>query len=162
MPCTRTAVNVGARVAAFLAEKRGRATGRRWYLRPAMSDDAQSGTSAHFRRSARAAIELRVHYRRDEPDAALEKVGRIADLGMGGAFVQSERPPAIGTAIVLTLQAPTAWDPLELPAQVRWISDDSASALGRGFGLEFRGLAPSQASALYELLASAGFGEREG
>lgn len=127
-------------------------------------------SDAHFRRSARAAIELRVCFRRDEPGSALEKAGRIADLGMGGAFVQSERPPAIGTAIVLTLQAPTAWDPLELPAEVRWVhegDDDEAAdgaappGLGRGFGLKFRALAPTQAAALYELLSSAGFGERQ-
>ncbi|MDQ3037821.1 MAG: PilZ domain-containing protein [Myxococcota bacterium] len=129
-------------------------------------------SDAHFRRSARAAIELRVCFRRDEPGSALEKAGRIADLGMGGAFVQSERPPAIGTPIVLTLQAPTAWDPLELPAEVRWTSDDDAAGamtragaipagFGRGFGLKFRALAPTQAAALYELLSSAGFGERE-
>lgn len=131
-------------------------------------------SDAHFRRSARAAIELRVCFRRDEPGSALEKAGLIADLGMGGAFVQSERPPAIGTAIVVTLQAPTAWDPLELPAEVRWVHDDAAPeetaseaseaaiGLGRGFGLKFRALAPTQAAALYELLTSAGFGEREG
>lgn len=115
----------------------------------------------HFRRSARTPIELRVCFRRDEPGAALEKAGRISDLGMGGAFVQVERPPPIGTPIVLTLQAPTAWDPLELPAEVRWLSDAGAE-LGAGFGLKFRGLAPSQATALYELLASAGFSEKEG
>ena len=128
-------------------------------------------SDAHFRRSARAAIELRVCFRRDEPGSALEKAGLIADLGMGGAFVQSERPPAIGTPIVLTLQAPTAWDPLELPAEVRWVSgeggaggDGAAPAgLGRGFGLKFRSLAPTQAAALYELLSSTGFAEeREG
>jgi Tfp pilus assembly protein PilZ len=123
--------------------------------------------SEHFRRSARAAIELRVCFRRDEPGSALEKAGLIADLGMGGAFVQSERPPAIGTPIVLTLQAPTAWDPLELPAEVRWVSGEGEAAapagLGRGFGLKFRSLAPTQAAALYELLSSAGFAEeREG
>lgn len=115
----------------------------------------------HFRRSARTPIELRVCFRRDEPGAALEKAGRISDLGMGGAFVQVDRPPPIGTPILLTLQAPTAWDPLELPAEVRWLSDDPVG-LGQGFGLEFRGLAPSQATALYELLASAGYSEKEG
>lgn len=66
-------------------------------------------SDGHFRRTARAAIELRVHFRRDEPGSALQKAGRIADLGMGGAFVESERPPPVGTSIVVTLQAPTAW-----------------------------------------------------
>ncbi|UJR82483.1 PilZ domain-containing protein [Sandaracinus amylolyticus] len=116
-------------------------------------------TDAHFRRSARTAIELRVCFRRDEPGAALEKAGRIADLGMGGAFVQADRPPPIGASIVVTLQSPTAWDPLELPAEVRWVSDDGLAGLGRGFGVKFGDLAPTQAAALYELLSSAGFEE---
>lgn len=118
-------------------------------------------SDGHFRRSARTAIELRVHFRRDEPGSALEKAGRIADLGMGGAFVQTERPPPVGTPIVLTLQAATAWDPLELPAEVRWTHDEPIG-LGRGFGIKFRALAPAQASALYELLAQTGYPEKEG
>lgn len=129
------------------------------YLRFPMSE-------GHFRRSARTPIELRVCFRRDEPGSALEKAGRISDLGMGGAFVYSERPPPIGTPIVVTLQAPTAWDPLELPAEVRWVNDAPFAAgpagAGRGFGLEFRRLAPAQATALYELLAQSGFAEKEG
>lgn len=122
-------------------------------------------SDAHFRRSARTPIELRVCFRRDEPGAALEKAGRIADLGMGGAFVQSDRPPPVGAGIVVTLQSPTAWDPLELPAEVRWVSEDGrtelpSGAIGRGFGVKFRALSPSQAAALYELLSSSGFEER--
>lgn len=119
-------------------------------------------SDAHFRRSARSPIELRVCFRRDEPGAALEKAGRIADLGMGGAFVQADRPPPVGTGLVVTLQSPTAWDPLELPAEVRWVSEDGLAGLGRGFGVKFGALAPSQAAALYELLSSSGFEEREG
>jgi hypothetical protein len=114
----------------------------------------------HFRKSARTAVELRVHFRRDEPDAALEKAGLIADLGMGGAFVQSERPPGVGTPIVVTLQMATAWDPLELPAEVRWVSENE-KGLGKGFGMKFRSLQPTQATALYELLASLGYVEKE-
>lgn len=119
-------------------------------------------SDAHFRRSRRTPIELRVCFRRDEPGAALEKAGLIADLGMGGAFVQADRPPPVGAGVVVTLQSPTAWDPLELPAEVRWVSDEGGAGLGRGFGVAFRALAPSQATALYELLSSSGFEEREG
>ena len=65
-------------------------------------------SEAHWRRTARATVELTAHFRRDEPGAALEKAGRITDLGMGGAFVHTQRPPTVGTRIVLTLSAPTA------------------------------------------------------
>ncbi len=119
-----------------------------WYRGETMSD-------AHFRRAARTAIELVVHYRRDEPGATLEKAGRIADLGMGGAFVHTERPPGVGTPVLLRLAAPTAWDPLELVAEVRWVS----AALPRGFGVAWSGLSPAQANALYELVVAGGFSE---
>jgi Tfp pilus assembly protein PilZ len=128
-------------------------------------------SEGHFRRSARIAIDLRVSFRRDASGSALEKAGRIADLGMGGAFVESERPPPVGTEIVLTLQAPTAWDPLELPAEVRWIHDGQGESerdagaeggLGAGFGLSFRALSKTQAAALYELITSTGFSESAG
>jgi hypothetical protein len=99
----------------------------------------------HFRQSPRAPVELRAQFRRDEPGAALEKGGRVSDLGMGGAFLEASDPPPEGTRLWVTFSVPTAWDPLEVPAEVRWRGEG-------GFGVRFRALTPGQAAALRELV----------
>jgi len=113
-----------------------------------MADDA------HFRRTARQPIELRVSYRRDSKDAPLEKSGRLVDLGLGGAQIRSVRPPPVKTTLRITLASPSSWDPLELGATVRWIAEDRET-----FGVEFDRLSRSEASALYELLSVSRFAE---
>ena len=115
-------------------------------------------SEAHFRRSARRPVELRASFRKDEAGASLEKAGRISDLGMGGAFVEHDRPLAAGTRMVLTLSSPSAWDPLEVPCEVRWVRDAEAP---RGMGVRFVALTKPQANALYDLLVSTGYVERD-
>ncbi len=116
-----------------------------------MSDDG-----AHFRRTARQPVELSVRFRRDADGAALEHSAKLLDLGLGGAQVRCERPPPVGTRVRLTLIAPTAWDPLELPCEVRWVDEGEQ---GPAFGVAFDGLTRAQASALYELLSVSRFAE---
>ena len=106
---------------------------------------------AHFRKSARAAVELRARYRRDDPRAALERAVRVTGLGVGGAFLHD---PAlrVGERLVLSVTAPTAWEPLELPAEVRWTD-------ARGAGVAFRALSATQATALRALVDLVGYAE---
>jgi hypothetical protein len=113
---------------------------------------------AHFRRTARQPVELSVRFSRDPDDAALERSGKLLDLGLGGAQVRCARPPVVGSRVRLTLAAPTAWDPLELAGEVRWVepSDDGAA-----FGLAFERLSSAQAAALHELLSISGFADDE-
>ena len=103
--------------------------------------------AAHLRQGNRAPVELRASYRRDRPGAVLEKGGRVSDLSMGGAFVETGDPPDDGTHLWLTFSTPTAWDPLELPAEVRWSKPG-------GFGVRFRALTATQAQALHALVQS--------
>lgn len=110
------------------------------------------GEDPHFRRTARQPLELSVTFRRDADGAAFEHSGRLVDLGMGGAQVRCERPPAVGTRLRLMLKSPSAWDPLNLSAEVRWVDDES-----KLFGLAFDGLERTQATALYELLSKTQF-----
>lgn len=106
----------------------------------------------HFRRSARSAVDLKVTFRLDRRDAELQKAGRVSDLGMGGVFVACASAPPVGSAIRLVFSLPTAWDPLDLPAEVRWTKPS-------GFGAEFRQLSPQQAEALYDLVQRLDFEE---
>lgn len=107
---------------------------------------------SHFRRTARQPIELAVRFRRDAEDAALEHSGTLLDLGLGGAQVRSERTPDVGTRLRFTLVAPSAWDPLELSAEVRWTD-------GATFGVAFGRLSRAEAAALYRLMAASRFAE---
>jgi len=108
----------------------------------------------HFRRSARSAVDLKVSFRLDRRDAELQKAGRVSDLGMGGVFVACTSVPTLGSSIRLIFSLPTAWDPLELPAEVRWTKPG-------GFGAEFRQLSPLQAEALHGLVQRLDFEESE-
>lgn len=108
----------------------------------------------HFRRTARQPIELSVRFRRDEEDARLQLSGRLVDFGLGGVQIRCERPPPVGERLRIVLVAPSAWDPLDLPGQVRWVDEARQT-----FGVEFDGLRPPEATALHELLAVTRFAE---
>ena len=76
---------------------------------------------AHFRRSARAKVLLRAEIRRGSRDAILTKGGDVADLSVGGAYIESPSVLAVGDEVWVRFVAPTAWEPLELRAEVRWV-----------------------------------------
>lgn len=114
--------------------------------------------TSHFRRGGRAPIELRVRWRRRDVGATLEQEGTTSDVGMGGAYVRAHRLPEQGERVVLTLVAPSAWDPLEIHAVVRWVREAEGGAIG-GFGVEFGKLTEPQASALYDLLQTIEYAE---
>lgn len=116
--------------------------------------------STHFRRGARQPVALSVRFRRAEAGAVLELLGRTSDVGMLGAFIEAERLPEPGTALVLAISAPSAWEPLELPAEVRWVAGGT-DGTPRGFGARFGELAEHEAAALYELLAASQYVEPE-
>lgn len=109
---------------------------------------------SHFRRTARQAVELSVRFRRDAEDAAFEHSGTLLDLGLGGAQVRSTRAPDVGARVRITLIAPSAWDPLDLPAEVRWADREA-------FGVAFERLSRPEAAALYELLSVSRFAPKE-
>ena len=112
------------------------------------------GDDPHFRRTARQPLELGVRFRRDAADAPFERSGQLIDLGMGGAQIQHDRPPPTGERLRVQLTAPSAWDPLDLEAEVKW-SDGST------FGVQFAPLSASEANAMYELLAVTRFAREE-
>lgn len=114
---------------------------------------------SHFRKGGRRRLALRVRYRLGR-GRALEHGGMISDLGVGGAFMEVEHPPPVGTRLILTLDSPTSWEPLELPAEVRWVgSTDDGGA--RGCGVRFVRVPGSTAAALYELIHANAFAAAE-
>ena len=110
----------------------------------------------HFRATARTPVALVVRFRRDDPRSTLEHAGKTTDISMAGLFVETERPPPKGTRLRLTLVAPTAWEPLAIPVEVRWVSE-GGKGRARGFGANFSDLGATQASALHELLQASAY-----
>ena len=88
---------------------------------------------------------------------ALEQRGRTLDLGVHGAFIACQRPPILGTTLTLELRSPTAWDPLNITCQVRWVSPGVDEP--PGFGVRFEDLSASQATALHDFLQSLDYDE---
>ncbi len=75
---------------------------------------------------------------------------KLADLSLGGAFVQSQAPLPAGSEVALTVRPPRALMRLHLPARVAWMRDTGdATGMGLAFGLQ----SPKQAERLQKLLA---------
>jgi uncharacterized protein (TIGR02266 family) len=115
------------------------------------SDDA-----SHHRRERRQSISLEIRYKRDSDGSTLVHRGRTSDLGLGGAFVESESSPPVGTKLLVSVVTPTAWDPMTIEAEVRWLNDGS-NGEPAGFGVRFGTLSGHQATALYELINHSAF-----
>ena len=65
---------------------------------------------------------------------AIGLLGRTAAADQTLTFDEDLR---VGVRLVISVTAPTAWEPLELPAEVRWTD-------GRGAGVAVRSLTPTQ------------------
>lgn len=74
--------------------------------------------------------------------------GSLVDVGLGGARISCLRPPPVGTRLRVALTPPTAWEPLEVPAEVRWVDGERQP----GFGIAFGALTSTEANALHALL----------
>ena len=101
-------------------------------------------------------VSLEIRYRRDHDGATLIHRGRTSDLGLGGAFVEAETSPPVGTRLMVSVVTPTAWEPLTIEAEVRWINDGE-NGEPPGFGVRFDSLSGHQATALYELINHSAF-----
>ncbi|MCA9645289.1 MAG: PilZ domain-containing protein [Polyangiaceae bacterium] len=105
----------------------------------------------HFRAFGRRKVKLRAQVRAD--DSNWRREGWIVDLGVGGACVELPDPVTRGTQLVILVDAPNLWDPLQLDARVAWSELLDPRGTTRA-GVEFvhgvgRGLMP-----LVELLAT--------
>lgn len=74
------------------------------------------------------------------------------NLGVGGAFLPSRVPLPVGTAVVVLLSSPTSWDPIEIPAVVRWVTE-ATSGKDPGMGVQFLDLSDKDIVRLNDLLA---------
>lgn len=78
---------------------------------------------------------LPVDCRIDEIDASDRLVSRTHDLGAGGAFIVSRRPPPVGTRVSLTIGPDdTSGHRFSIDGRVAWIRRDTTA---HGFGVRF-------------------------
>ncbi|MDW8363630.1 MAG: PilZ domain-containing protein [Myxococcales bacterium] len=110
------------------------------------------------RRARREPIGLRVRFRKQ--GSAVEHVGRTADIGPQGLFVRCNRPLPPGTAVELELSSPSAWDPVRLRGEVRWVSPPG-TATPAGFGVELDRLDEGGRAALAQLLGASAYDAEE-
>jgi type IV pilus assembly protein PilZ len=89
----------------------------------------------------RAAIELRVEYRRLNTFF----YDYTKNISRGGTFIRTERPLPVGTGFVFRLTVPGLAEPLVLRGEVRWVrgagesapSDDPETQPGMGIQLVY-------------------------
>lgn len=98
-------------------------------------------------------MSLRVLFRRPDDALTFERVGVTADLGLGGASIEtSGPPPEPGSALLLRFVEPSARETVELPANVRWVRS-STGASDSDFGVHFDALSQDKQSALHALIS---------
>lgn len=113
----------------------------------------------HFRGRSRPGRRVDVSYRRIDGRATAAGAPTVnavaANIGVGGAFVLSEAPEAVGSKLELQLRVPDRQETLVLEAEVRWTKETSARESG-GMGLKFAALDVAGLLALREYFASLG------
>lgn len=102
---------------------------------------------AAARRHKRLPIHLPVSWRVAQEKGVFDSI--IADIGPGGAFVQTPSPAPLGEDVVLDICAPGAERPISIAGRVVWASDRTERA---GFGMEFRWRDAGGARRLKELV----------
>jgi uncharacterized protein (TIGR02266 family) len=104
---------------------------------------AEAGTDVE-RRDPRYGATLRVTYE-TEADLAQDYTRNIS---AGGLFVDSPRPPEVGSLVLFRLFPPGVHEPIELPGLVVW------RRAGQGFGVSFQALSPASRAALESVVRS--------
>jgi len=95
-----------------------------------------SSPPSERRRQLRAAIELKVEYRRVNTFFA----DYTRNISRGGTFIATDRPLPEGTEFVFALGVPHMDEPLRLRGKVCWITpaEEASKANPPGMGIEFQ------------------------
>lgn len=87
-----------------------------------------------------------------EPGSPIPSV--TSNIGVGGAFIRSDDPEAVGTRLKLALKVPTSDVPIEVDAEVRWLVEPEDDRHEPGMGVKFHGLEVECLLRLSEYFAS--------
>jgi type IV pilus assembly protein PilZ len=89
---------------------------------------------AEQRQDARAAIELKVEYKRLNTFFA----DYTKNISKGGTFIKTRKPLEVGTEFIFKLQVPSLPAALELRGQVKWVVPEGTAAPGESAGMGIR------------------------
>lgn len=106
----------------------------------------------HFRGKARPGRRVQVRYQVGNGE---EHRAHTKNIGVGGAFIVTPRPPRVGSQLHIVIEMPSGTVPIEVRAEVRWVLvGEDISAADSGAGVRFAGLTVDQLLALNEYFAS--------
>ena len=116
-----------------------------------MADPLDDESGNHFRRKPRPGGRVAVRWRWLQSDGATSELhsGWTANLGLGGAFIETDAAHARGAQLTLEVELPPAERTVSLRAEVRWVAatGDEGEA---GMGVHFLGVTEEVAAALVE------------
>jgi hypothetical protein len=115
---------------------------------------SQRPSRPHFRALARRSVSLGATV--IAGGGSWQRVGRIVDLGLGGARVALPDTVPVGSPVALVIDAPHLWDPLRVDGSVAWVSEGTHGAAAL-LGVRFRPSSGALLRTLTELLEAAAF-----
>lgn len=97
----------------------------------------EAKTDREAREHARAAIELKVEYKKMNTFFS----DYTKNISKGGTFIRTDRPLKLGTEFVFKLFVPAQQEPFTLRGQVAWVNSETESqrpeVVERGMGIRF-------------------------
>ena len=106
---------------------------------------------AHFRGRPRTGRRVDLRFRCDgvttDPVAATTR-----DIGVGGAFIATDRPCPVGSELDVDIDVPGQTRPISLRAEVRWVAETAEDRAG-GMGVKFANLDVDALLALSDFFA---------
>ena len=111
---------------------------------------------AHFRGRPRSGRRVAVKFRPEGAPPSDAIVAHTHDIGVGGAYVATDRPAAVGTRLEVEIEVSGPTSPIALAAEVRWVANADRLIAGRepGMGVKFAALDVDALLALSDFFAS--------
>ena len=119
-------------------------------------NQADSLRANHFRSQSRKGVSLPGALRAADSDVNWNRDGRVIDLSLGGACVETSDSVPAGTSVELVIDTPHLWDPLTLSGAIAW--EHSLEPGGARLGVRFNHANGGSVRILTELLEAEAFG----
>jgi len=106
---------------------------------------------AHFRGRPRTGRRVELRFKCDG-SATAQVLATTRDIGVGGAFIATESPCPVGSALDVDIEVPGQTRPISLRAEVRWVAEGGAEREA-GMGVKFANLDVDALLALSDFFA---------